>query len=285
MLHGDDETKLLARVFNESVYTAEVESHDSDVFRAVLIRLCFSPICNGHIFQTYEMMLSEPFKLSYHTACAFLDCEEYGLLSEIKLCNVSNSALELLAHRIYRLQKPSLLRLVHKFYKHRSGSPKLLKSLVREGEDSGFNEFIWNAITKSESAPCIAKHCCCAPLDALKGLLLDSHISVVEVQKTLCMLNGFQMFGQRFPTEVHVLYTVMFWEAPEDVIDHFLGLVPTGFKLDEFLVRELLRLTKYSKLFCLKLIQHCERTDLFAWQRVQKLGPDLDVKLDQKRMK
>lgn len=285
MLHGDDKTRILARVFNESVYAAELGSHDGDVFQAVLIRLCFSPICNGQIFQNYEMMLGELRRINYHTACAFLDCEEYESLSEVKPLDISDNVLELLAHRIYRLQNQSLLQRIHRFYKHHHGALKLLKSLVHEGGDIGFAKLVWSAVAKSESFPYVAKHCCSAPLDVLRSILLDSHIPVTKVQSMLCMLNGFQMFGREFPKGVHVLYTVMFWEASEDVIDHFLALVPSAFALDDFLVRELLKLTKYSKGFCIKLIQRCKITSPSEWQTVQRLRPDLDLNLVQQLLK
>lgn len=55
--------------------------------------------------------------------------------------------------------------------------------------------------------------------------------------------------------EARLLGTVMFREAPKNIIKHFLAQVPDGFKLDQGHTRSLMRVKKYSEGLCKKLIE------------------------------
>ena len=95
----------------------------------------------------------------------------------------------------------------------------------------------------------------------------------------LSTLNGFQEDEERFSKEVHVLYTVIFWEAPEKVIDHFLDQVPNGFKLNYYRVLKLLLVTKYSNRLCIKLLQRCGGISSIWQDKLRQFRPDVAKKL------
>ena len=76
-----------------------------------------------------------------------------------------------------------------------------------------------------------------------------------------------------------MLYTVMFWEAPEKVIDHFLEQVPRDFEVDCEFVWRLLLLTKYSIDFYKRLIRRCEGLSMCMLIETGELRPALAVEL------
>lgn len=59
------------------------------------------------------------------------------------------------------------------------------------------------------------------------------------------------------------------------MIDHFLGLVPNGFKLKFFKIWKLLLPKKYSNELCVRLVQRFEPVSRVQWPDFSEFMPDL----------
>lgn len=91
----------------------------------------------------------------------------------------------------------------------------------------------------------------------------------------LGMLNGFQGNATGSPKEAHALYTVVFWEATEEIIEHFLDQDGSDCEISQQVFLKLLRSAKYSTGFWRRLLQRFESLDDSTRKEVEKFRPDL----------
>ena len=210
-----------------------------------------------------------------HTACALLDCRQFYLINSSGFgpLFLYDSILEMFLDKMYGLKDDNLNGLMREFMKLYTAAPELLKCLIQKKAEDSHIELVWDSIQSRDKR--FYDYYCYVPLAALKRLVYEQDISIDNVQKMLSTLNGFQEGEKRSPQEVHVLYTVIFWEASEKVISHFLKQVPNGFKLNYHRVLKLLLVTKYSRGLCIRLLQRCGRMNPYWQDKLQDFRPDL----------
>lgn len=276
---GDGKSKCLAGVFYGPVPDNGPAEFDKDVYQAMLIRFRFSPICNGNVVQNYESMLENFLPAGFHSTCALLDFELHTLVDRYGFASFVEADLAMLINRIYQLKDDRLVPLIPKCIKNLRNAPKLLKRLIQTKADEAYIQPVWDSIQSADMFRTINDHSCSAPLEVLKSLVFEQSISIDNVQRMLGILEGFQGNGVKVSKEAHALYTVMFWEAPETVISHFLDQVPNDFKLDHKSAWEVLVLTEYSDEFCARLIHCLEPIDSFGRGQIRQFRPDLAIKL------
>ena len=80
----------------------------------------------------------------------------------------------------------------------------------------------------------------------LKRLMFEKGISVAAVEEMLSEVQGYQVKGNIVSKKAAIFYTVMYWEAPEEVVIHFLDQLTTDCNLSLTSIYELSRSTKYS---------------------------------------
>lgn len=258
---GDTKAKYLVSVFSELVSVTGAQCYEMDVYQAMLIRFRFSSICNGYVVQNYEQMRERPLTIGYHTTWALLDCEQYELAQWYSSTYIYAADFEPFIGKMYRLKNGDLEAFIPRCFQNYWDAPNLLKHLIQRRAEPAYIWFIWEAII-GQLTRATGWQCCSVSLATLQRLAYEQDISVPNVQEILCMLAGFQdRDGNEISREVHVLYMVMFWEAPEEVIDHFLDLVPHDLKLDDELIWGLLLVTKYSVGFCGKLAARLQETE------------------------
>lgn len=273
--HGDDQTGRLASAFHRPVSIDDVRGLERDVYQAMLIRLRFHPICNAHVIQNYEKLLRGLPEVGYHTACALFDCGKHELACQYGFGAIDDADLDSLLDRLIRLQSAALSTLIPEYVRRFQDAPKLLRRLIQRGVDDAHIKLVWDMIQGAGSLYATSQHSCSVPVEALKRLVFERDISVENVEKMLGVLTGFQENGKAVSREVHVLYTLVFWEAPEPVIDHFIGLIPDDFRLNCALVWRLLFSTTRSNGLCRKLIRHMGLLGYSRRARLLKFRPDL----------
>lgn len=270
--HGDDKSKYLALAFYELVSPRRLKSGKRDVYQAMLIRFRFSPITNANVELNYNSMLKRQPVIGYHSTCALLDCRQYALLNRCRLAIFESAFLRALIGRMYRLNDDQLNMFTAKLVGCYLGAPKLLKFLILSKADDWHVQLVWNAIQLNEFHSNVA-HYCRAPLETLKAIVFERDILPENVQKMLAMLDGFwdDESGKAIPREVHLLYTVMFWEASEQVISYFLAKVPRDYNLKRGIkyAQNMMRLGKYSGELLRMLTERCVRPHHVRWARRQ----------------
>lgn len=268
--HGDEKSKYLATAFYKPVSHIRMSRENRDVYQAMLIRFRFSPLNDADVELNYNCMLKRQPKIGYHTTCALLDCHQYSLLNRCRLEIFKSASLGALIDRVCRLSDDRLNVLTAQLVGCHTGAPKLLKSLILSKADDWHVQLVWNAIQIKKLCSNAAYYCC-APLETLKAIVFKQDILPENVQRMLVMLDGFwdAEGGEAIPREAHWLYTVMFWEASEQVISYFLAQVPgdyrlgLGFKYAE----NMMRLGKYSSELLKALTRRCVQPRRGPWAR------------------
>ena len=102
----------------------------------------------------------------------------------------------------------------------------------------------------------------------LKHLVDEQDIFVGDAQRIVSMLNGVHWRHVKISKATHVLYTAMFREASEKVIDYSIDLVTDDCKLEFEPVWGLLLLMKYSSRLCKKLIKRLTLLECTEWNRI-----------------
>ena len=92
----------------------------------------------------------------------------------------------------------------------------------------------------------VAENCCLVPVHSLKRLMFEKDISVSAVEEILSEIQCYRVEDNIIPKEVATFYTVIYWEASEEVLIHFLDRLSLDCKLDWFFISELSRSTNYS---------------------------------------
>lgn len=272
--HGTDRSRCLARAFYMPVSLAELKYHDRQVYQAMLIRFQFSAISTEKMGQNYTAMLGWLVRLDYHTACAFLECGQHALLEQFDFSGLSDCDLQAFADKMHRLRDKSLYPLMRRCIRHLSSAPTFLKLLIQRGAPDSYASLVWEVIQKEERFRTAEHYYCFIPLEGLKRLVFERDISLDIVRRMLGKLNGFRGDACAVSLDAHVLYTVMFWEAPERVISHFFDQIPPGWRLDHACVWRLLQLTKYSREFCRKLVLHLGPLHFYMRHRILEFRPD-----------
>ena len=107
-------------------------------------------------------------------------------------------------------------------------------------------QLVWDWIQNNREFDTIAENCCLVPVHSLKRLMFEKNISVAAVEEMLSKVQGYQLKGDIIPKKVAILYTAMYWKAPEEVVIHFSDRLTPDCMLDHTFIRQLSRWTKYS---------------------------------------
>lgn len=275
--NGDGHTKRLASTFYEAVSSDDLLECQY-IYQAMLIRLRFSSLCNDQVVQNYESMLGGLSVLCFHTASAFLDCGQAQLIDSYPFTRYDRDR-QAIAYKVYQLRNGSSGLLNGKFLTHLRNVPELLRHLIQEKAEDAYVQLSWDFMKTITQPRQIAVHCCRAPADALKRLSSGQYTSMDDICSMLSMLHGFKWQKSMVSREAHVLYTVMFWEAPGEVIDYFLDQLPGACMLEFELVLELLLLPKYSVKLCQKLLRRLTLERSRSLTELAMFRPDLALVL------
>lgn len=117
---------------------------------------------------------------------------------------------------------------------------------------------------------------CSAPIAVLEQLMSDPDLSIKEVRGTLGMfVESSSYLEHRASMEVCVFCAVVFWEASEKSIEHFLGSVLADCELDYEFTWGLLLLPNYFRKFCRKLVERFALINFWEWDLIRE--PRLDL--------
>lgn len=273
--HGNAESRHLAWSFYGPVSGANLEGDKLDVYQAMLIYFRFSLISNDHVIENYDIMRRNLVRISYHTACALLDQKMYESLDPSKLAISSDVELSSLIDKMYRLQNdgltPSILKCLGRIFQ----APRLLKRLIQLGADSAFIELVWASIQRTPRLRMLDDYACLVPLANLKHLASEGDFTADAVKRMLGTLGEIRHPQGIVSIDRRVLYTVMFWEAPEKIIEHFLDQITGDCVMDQEVVENFLEVLKYSPEFWRKIVNRFKLMESPIWKRIKTIRPDV----------
>lgn len=250
--HGDDNVRRMASLFSSSVRFPIFPDAQEDIYQAVLIRFRYSHNCTPAVVQNYRKMLTTMTTTELYTRTleALIDCRQFDLVFRYAFQSFPLENLAAYIFRLCQLKDSTFDPIVGRCVRLYSNAPHLLKRLLWERADEAQVQLVW----ASMQAKATRLHCCSAPLNVLKKLMLEQNVPIDDVRRMLSPLEGFQEGDSFVSKEVHILGTLMFWEASEEAISYFLDLIPTAEKFIYSSFVEFLKSTKYSIGLCKKLL-------------------------------
>lgn len=276
---GDYKTKLLASTLYGVVSTANLGDSEVEIYQAVLIRFRFSPLCNRNVVRNYSLMLQRMSKIGRHTIQALLDCGQYGLAGNYILSFDFATLLGPLVDKMYQLGPENCRRLM-KFVEQFANAAELLKSLIRWKADNSYIRLVYDLIQATAMPHSIEYYYCCVPLDELRAIMFEPDLSRDHVLGIGGMIKELALCGLVYSKECRALYTAIYWEASENVIDCFLAQVPVERSLHCARVWGLLLLRKYSNKLCKVIIRRCGQLNSDWEAKLREFRPDLAQELN-----
>lgn len=249
---------------------------ERDVYQAVLIRFYFNPVYTGNVTKSYLRMLGS-LEDDYHTICAFLDCRQYAIISGWNFDDWSDYYRERIIDKVYQLNEDCLNPLILKCGKCLEEPLEFLRLLVKRKAKDSFVQAVWNSIRKPSRSEAPGDHGSLESLSALRRLMFEQDVSIAAVDKILVVLAQHRVFGAKITDKAraHGLYLLMFWEAPESIVDHFLDQIPSTYKFDPDKLGPLLRSAKYSNEFWMKLMGRLGRMKYALRDELCEFRPEL----------
>lgn len=273
--HGDDKSKRLAQAFDTAVSDNGLSLLEADVFQGMLIRLRFSRICDGLVIQNYDAMLKGLVETKYHTVCALLDCEQLQPIIRQCFREIFNPNLEALIDKMLRIKDNRLHEFVHHCVLNWKDSPELLKSLILREAAESHVQLAWKGIQSSRKISKLDACSCSGSLSALRRIAFNPSVSLGDVEYMHSQTDEDWNCTRAIKRNKQVIHTLVFWKAPESVMELFLKQAANDYELDYKFVLTLLRSTKYSAGFCMKLIRRSGQTQEYIWEKLGQLRPEL----------
>lgn len=277
---GDAESQVIGRALEEPVDPAQMTLSQFNVYQAVILRLFCSPMCNEHVVQNYvSMMLKQQF--GYLGLCTLVEC---GLDDMFKWSNFSEYDIPSadLAAFIYdasRLHQLDLVSVCAKLLVKKQDVTQLVKSLIQRGAEDWYIQSFLDALRESEPRGLFSPYCFWAPLGVLKRLALEPNLLLAQVQEMLTEVGECQYNGEGMTRSIHILYMLMFWEAPEKVLAHYWVLIPEGVVIPFEMISQSLLSAKYSAKFITTRIELCGTLTWTMKHTVVEFRPDVAKEL------
>lgn len=248
---------LKREAFHNAKYYKEM-----DVYLAVLVRLRFSAMCNKHVMRNYKARF-EPYDKNYaykyHVLQALIDARQYTVIAKMGVSEFiwSREQNEAAVDELSQSGHLGLVSELLKFYARRKESLIwTVRSLVRRKaneayiqvvlENLKYNNLCWNL-----------DHTCAAPLKVLQTLAFDASLSPERAER---MISG---IGSRYSCSItphgsHIIHLLIFWEAPEAVLNHFFDQIQSGFRVSSEMMHKLAQSPKYSEVVIRKYAEHMQ---------------------------
>lgn len=236
---GDAQTKLLAGIFFKpfSEDHLAIPGHNPRdtrpliVYWAMLIRFRFSSLCSDRVIEYFEAMLKTRQHASYHSACAFLDCQQFQLMNPDNFCGAHGCKYEALAAKMYQLPSGELSLLIQKCFIATPNAPRIFKHLLRRGAKDSYVHLVHDAIRSRNLDRQLDDYLCMAPLPVLRRLAFQHAISIASVHELFSVADEIPIHEEINSKEAYTLSMLIFWDAPESVIIHALDNSMDGHKL------------------------------------------------------
>lgn len=267
---GDADTTCLASVFYGEVLSDDIPAAAKDVYQAILTRFNASLHRNAYVTTNFNLMMQSQPEIGYHSMRALLDCGNYKQISQCTL----KLTLEELMDAMYQPGNSNLLPLVNGYLWRNQRPVFLLKDLLKRNADDLYIQFIWDWAQEHHIADFIDGNCCLLPVDSMRRFLFEENMSVHDAEEILSEVQAYQgADGRMVSREAALLYMAIFWEAPENVVRHFLSKVDPEYRLDFMHAWGLYHLTKYSPELWKGLFKHMDLSR--GMHAIQSRRPDL----------
>lgn len=271
--NGDESTRMLADTLQGQVCQRKTgfcrgmgsrfdrdSYYEMRIYRAVLVRLRFSSMCNKHVVRNYQDAF-EPYgkgsPVDYHALQALVDAQQCKVIAEIGAAKFINSLEqnEAAADELSQLGRLDLVAelldpaagLLESCVTREESLVWTVKSLVHRKANNAFIQVVLDTF-ETQRFQYNIDHCCKAPLKLLQRLAFEPGLSLQRVQKIMSELSA-EYSTLHATRRKHIVHMLMFWEAPEAVLEYFFEQIGPKSKISDALFGVLIQSTRYSDKF------------------------------------
>lgn len=224
--HGSSESKHSSHILREEIFDFAPSLYQADVYQALLMRFSFAGIFTTHVKDSYESMLAGVLQFSYYTACAFIDCQQYELANRCTFAEEWWLGAKALISKLYHLDDERLNPLMEKCLKSPLNGPEFFKRLIKRNPGDSYIPLIWNLFRETSFIIGFCPYFF-IPFPWLVCMLSKQEVPTADIRRVFDGPDEFRFVWKgKVLKVVHDLYSALHWEAPERVLDYFLGLVP-----------------------------------------------------------
>lgn len=212
---ADESIGLLLSSFEEPNVISRVKQEDRDVYQAILIYMHVGSMSNQNVKENFDAMIQEGFFRVNSLRAAF-DCKQYNLLATVGNNGMSLHSCGIVGfiEAVYQAGHVGLVAQIAQNSLVSSDLTAYVKSLVLlKANDDSYTQICWGALAALQSwyHP---SHCFSAPLAVLRRLATGQEFSPTDVEEMLREANGY-FCSRKVSRELHIVHTLMFWEASE----------------------------------------------------------------------
>lgn len=272
--HGDADCILVAGVFQRLVDPGKLPEAKYSVYRAAVVHFHFGPMCNPCVAQNYQSLLGN-LNLDYRGISALLEYRQYVPIRRAPSYRLDGWEMLELCRKLYGARKVDVIQRLAKSLPRVLGLPSLMKNLVQQRAEDAYIKVFWDILQKMGRKSCHADYCCGAPLDALKSIMFGLDYSLKGALTMLSAVKGYRFNGKRVSAPIHILHTLIFWEAREEILAEYLERIPSEALIDFSAFYELMCSTKYSTGFILGNIRRCGAISSKYDDVIKEFRPDV----------
>lgn len=251
-------------------------------YQAILTYLCFSEMRTPVTVTNFNHMLNKSPDFGMNGLYALLHCKQYDLIAAlVSRGKVASDWKQSLAF-IDKLRRAKVTELVPYFAKdamQRPGGADFVKGLILRHEDDAYVAIFVDFLNGPDRQYDHCSYCFYATGEALRSLASGADLSFEDVAELLNDAGGYYHDSMQISCEVHVVHTLMFWEAAEAVLSHFIAQIPQGEFIEFEVFKTILLSTKYANDFVVKSSQLCKPFESQDIIFIKKFRPDLAEKL------
>lgn len=267
---SDSSTKLLASAFFEPVSDSSLNvpwdacdrHREIGLYRAMLIRFRYSPICNSQIIQNYDAAFKTQESIEYHAARACVDCGQFQMLNLKEVVYNIDYNIQALVVKMYLEEDDVAGVFIRECYEELSPAPEMLKRLLRKKARDSYVKLVWDAIYNKHWNRSLNEDFCRAPLPVLKQFVFEQGLSADAIEELLSpAYENSTELQEKIPITVYFLYASIFWKVPERAVQQLLARVPGTYKLEFDYACDVLASKGYSNELCTEFLERVEFTD------------------------
>lgn len=251
-------------------------------YQAILTYLCFSEMRTPVAVTNFNRMLNMSPDFGMNGLYALLHCKQYSLIAILASRDKVALDWEQSLTFIDKLLQAKVTKLIPYFAKNAvqmPGGADFVKGLILRNAADAYVAIFVDLLNGPDRQCDHCSYCFYAPGAALKSLASGADLSLENVAELLNDANGYYHDSKQISREVHVVHTLMFWEAVETVLSHFISQIPQGEFVDFKIFKTILRSTKYADDFVVKSSQLCEHFGDQEIVFIKEFRPDLAGKI------
>lgn len=246
---GDSSIKLILNLMNRVYAVSHSNDKALDAYQAILTHLRFSKMCTPSVEANFEDMLYSSRFIGVESLKAMLCCRQFKLIAQLAAddrISLSWADNFTLLDRLWQLKRLKLVPFFAIGAIHGPGSADFVKSLILRFESPEYISMFTSVLKGPGEKFNHCSFCFCASEFFLRVIFRRPDFIPEYICNGLRKENGYQHGNKQVSRAVHVVHMLMFWEATEKNIAHFIAKIPPRELIDFEVFKTILLSKRYT---------------------------------------